>query len=109
MPSRGSEGLDFTPILTHYLFLFTSVLAIVSLPSSIDIIGHVHLQSGCMVCHFHFSNFRRSSYVFVRDAQRSDIDIIRDFQAALRVTSGLLYFLNYSSSLASFTPSRQMQ
>ncbi|KXN88939.1 High osmolarity signaling protein SHO1 [Leucoagaricus sp. SymC.cos] len=28
MPPRGSEGLDFTPILTHYLFLFTSVLAI---------------------------------------------------------------------------------
>ena len=30
MPPRGNEGLDFTPILTHYLFLFTSVLAIVS-------------------------------------------------------------------------------
>ncbi|KAF9011072.1 hypothetical protein BDQ17DRAFT_1233640 [Cyathus striatus] len=30
MPPRGSEGLDFTPILTHYLFLFTSVLAIAS-------------------------------------------------------------------------------
>ncbi|KAF8973495.1 hypothetical protein BDZ97DRAFT_1900338 [Flammula alnicola] len=30
MPPRGaSEGLDFTPILTHYLFLFTSFLAIV--------------------------------------------------------------------------------
>ncbi|KAJ3575246.1 hypothetical protein NP233_g1230 [Leucocoprinus birnbaumii] len=28
MPPRGSEGLDFTPILTHYLFLFTSILAI---------------------------------------------------------------------------------
>ena len=30
MPPRGNEGLDFTPILTHYLFLFTSVLSIVS-------------------------------------------------------------------------------
>ncbi|KAI0032156.1 hypothetical protein K488DRAFT_50551 [Vararia minispora EC-137] len=29
MPPRGSEGLDFTPILTHYLFLFTTILAIV--------------------------------------------------------------------------------
>ncbi|KAF9446116.1 hypothetical protein P691DRAFT_794960 [Macrolepiota fuliginosa MF-IS2] len=35
MPPRGSEGLDFTPILTHYLFLFTSVLAIVSLSYSL--------------------------------------------------------------------------
>ncbi|TFK41957.1 hypothetical protein BDQ12DRAFT_703420 [Crucibulum laeve] len=30
MPPRGNEGLDFTPILTHYLFLFTSILAVVS-------------------------------------------------------------------------------
>lgn len=30
MPPRGSEGLDFTPILTHYLFLFTAILAVVS-------------------------------------------------------------------------------
>ena len=29
MPPRGSEGLDFTPILTHYLFLFTSILSFV--------------------------------------------------------------------------------
>lgn len=32
MPPRGNEGLDFTPILTHYLFLFTSILAVVCLP-----------------------------------------------------------------------------
>lgn len=32
MPPRGSEGLDFTPILTHYLFLFTSILAVVRIP-----------------------------------------------------------------------------
>ncbi|KAF8831972.1 hypothetical protein F5051DRAFT_402756 [Lentinula edodes] len=30
MPPRGNEGLDFTPILTHYLFLFTSLLAILA-------------------------------------------------------------------------------
>ena len=30
MPPRGSEGYDFTPILTHYLFLFTTILAAVS-------------------------------------------------------------------------------
>ena len=30
MPPRGSEGLDFTPILTHYLFLFTAILSVVS-------------------------------------------------------------------------------
>jgi hypothetical protein len=30
MPPRGSEGLDFTPILTHYFFLSTFVFAIVS-------------------------------------------------------------------------------
>ncbi|KAH9835882.1 uncharacterized protein C8Q71DRAFT_763850 [Rhodofomes roseus] len=29
MPPRGSEGLDFTPILTHYLFLFTAILSVV--------------------------------------------------------------------------------
>ncbi|KAI0248344.1 hypothetical protein BJV78DRAFT_1284863 [Lactifluus subvellereus] len=31
MPPRGSnERLDFTPILTHYLFLFTSVFAVIA-------------------------------------------------------------------------------
>ncbi|KAF8220798.1 hypothetical protein L208DRAFT_1416133 [Tricholoma matsutake] len=31
MPPRGNnEGLDFTPILTHYLFLFTSILAVLA-------------------------------------------------------------------------------
>jgi SHO1 osmosensor len=30
-PMRNSEGYDFTPILTHYVFLLTSVLAIVSM------------------------------------------------------------------------------
>ncbi|KAH7886014.1 hypothetical protein F5I97DRAFT_1809576 [Phlebopus sp. FC_14] len=30
MPPRGNEGLDFTPILTHYLFLFTTILAILA-------------------------------------------------------------------------------
>lgn len=42
MPPRGSEGLDFTPILTHYLFLFTSVLAIVSSPP-LDSIDHMSI------------------------------------------------------------------
>ncbi|KAK2461507.1 hypothetical protein APHAL10511_005970 [Amanita phalloides] len=28
MPPRPNEALDFTPILTHYLFLFTSILGI---------------------------------------------------------------------------------
>lgn len=28
MPPRGNEALDFTPILTHYLFLFTSILSV---------------------------------------------------------------------------------
>jgi hypothetical protein len=31
-PRAASEGLDFTPILTHYLFLFTTCLAVVSSP-----------------------------------------------------------------------------
>ncbi|KAI5826160.1 high osmolarity signaling protein SHO1 [Schizophyllum commune Tattone D] len=30
MPPRGNEGLDFTPIITHYLFLFTSILAFIA-------------------------------------------------------------------------------
>ncbi|KAJ6611469.1 hypothetical protein B0H10DRAFT_2223989 [Mycena sp. CBHHK59/15] len=30
MPPRGNEGLDFTPILTHYLFLLTTILAFVA-------------------------------------------------------------------------------
>ncbi|TFK26697.1 hypothetical protein FA15DRAFT_667176 [Coprinopsis marcescibilis] len=30
MPPRGSGGFDFTPILTHYLFLFTSILSIIA-------------------------------------------------------------------------------
>lgn len=33
MPPRANDGLDFTPILTHYLFLFTTVLAVVRAPS----------------------------------------------------------------------------
>ena len=32
MPPRGNEALDFTPILTHYLFLFTSILSVVRSP-----------------------------------------------------------------------------
>lgn len=32
MPPRGSEGLNFGPILTHYLFLFTSILSVVRIP-----------------------------------------------------------------------------
>lgn len=31
MPPRGNEGYDFTPIVTHYLFLFTTILAVVSI------------------------------------------------------------------------------
>ncbi|CAK5264822.1 unnamed protein product [Mycena citricolor] len=30
MPPRGNTGLDFTPILTHYVFLLTTILAIVA-------------------------------------------------------------------------------
>ncbi|KAG9314156.1 hypothetical protein JVU11DRAFT_4942 [Chiua virens] len=30
MPPRANDGLDFTPILTHYLFLFTTVLSILA-------------------------------------------------------------------------------
>ncbi|KIJ65069.1 hypothetical protein HYDPIDRAFT_110965 [Hydnomerulius pinastri MD-312] len=30
MPPRGNEGLDFTPILTHYLFLFTTILSVLA-------------------------------------------------------------------------------
>lgn len=33
MPPRGSEGLNFSPILTHYLFLFTSILSVVRIPN----------------------------------------------------------------------------
>ena len=33
MPPRGSEGLDFTPVLTHYLFLLTTILAVVRNPA----------------------------------------------------------------------------
>ncbi|KAH6916636.1 hypothetical protein BKA70DRAFT_1137816 [Coprinopsis sp. MPI-PUGE-AT-0042] len=29
MPPRGSAGFDVTPILSHYLFLFTSILAVI--------------------------------------------------------------------------------
>lgn len=29
MPPRGNEGLDFTPIATHYVFLVTTVLAVI--------------------------------------------------------------------------------
>jgi len=30
MPPRGTEGLDFTPIITHYLFLFTTILSVIA-------------------------------------------------------------------------------
>ena len=39
MPPRGSEGLDFTPILTHYLFLFTSILSFVTV--SLPLFSHL--------------------------------------------------------------------
>ncbi|EGO04251.1 hypothetical protein SERLA73DRAFT_173682 [Serpula lacrymans var. lacrymans S7.3] len=30
MPPRGNEGLDFTHILTHYLFFFTSIISVLA-------------------------------------------------------------------------------
>ncbi|KAN0100417.1 hypothetical protein V8E55_000401 [Tylopilus felleus] len=30
MAPRGNDGLDFTPILTHYLFLFTTVISVLA-------------------------------------------------------------------------------
>ena len=64
MPPRGNEGLDFTPILTHYLFLFTSILAVVSVPSYLGIerkISHrIHGSSdtGWLVCSLHITSSR---------------------------------------------------
>lgn len=63
MPPRGSEGLDFTPILTHYLFLFTSILAIVSISCPITLKIHSSSPTGCLVYNIYLPGFRRSPYV----------------------------------------------
>lgn len=58
MPPRGSEGLDFTPISTHYLFLFTTILAVVCLnppnffnflliASTASMVHRIHLTVYC--------------------------------------------------------------
>ena len=47
MPPRGSEGLDFTPILTHYVFLLTTILAI--LGWFIAFIGQALATAQCML------------------------------------------------------------
>lgn len=47
MPPRGNEGLDFTPILTQYLFLFTSVLSVVC--------ANPIPRHHCIVTHYNFS------------------------------------------------------
>ena len=44
MPPRGSEGLDFTPVLTHYLFLFTSILSFVRFSLSVFLFTHYFTQ-----------------------------------------------------------------
>ncbi|KAG6811573.1 hypothetical protein H0H92_006822 [Tricholoma furcatifolium] len=61
MPPRGSEGLDFTPILTHYLFLFTTILAILFL-----ILGVIYtLASDSISMHrFQISIFGAIAIVF---------------------------------------------
>jgi SHO1 osmosensor len=61
MHPRGNEGLDFTPILTHYLFLFTSVLSIVcylpKCPGNVfSLILNFHLPVG-MVYSFHITGY----------------------------------------------------
>ena len=65
MPPRGSnERLDFTPILTHYLFLFTSVFAVVSLLPwhPLDHVSFLLMLKilACMVHRFYSSDCRHS-------------------------------------------------
>ena len=58
MPPRGNnEGLDFTPILTHYLFLFTSILAVVSFIFIILSLSP-HRVIASMVYRFHRTSHR---------------------------------------------------
>ena len=65
MPPRGNEGYDFTPILTHYLFLFTTILAVVSnlfLPLLLlrfvvlNTVVHMRLSAGRLVHCFYRSS-----------------------------------------------------
>jgi len=48
MPPRGNEGLDFTPIITHYLFLFTTVLSGVRF-TLFHASDDTDMSTGCMV------------------------------------------------------------
>jgi hypothetical protein len=69
MPPRGSnERLDFTPILTHYLFLFTTIFAVVSiLPGTAKTV----LARQCRHASSPASNIHRMAY----DQQRQGIFI----------------------------------
>ena len=54
MPPRGNEALDFTPILTHYLFLFTSILSVVRSPFATSCV--VDRALAWLVHSFHLTN-----------------------------------------------------
>jgi len=61
MPPRGSEGLDFTPILTHYLFLFTTILAVVC-PQPLSLFNSLLTASTVsMVYRIHLTMYRNCS------------------------------------------------
>jgi len=64
-PPRGSQGYDFTPVVTHYVLLFTFVLAIVRLvavsPVEIYMLNAV-IRVGGMANSLHWA-MRRNSEV----------------------------------------------
>ena len=64
MHPRGSQGLDFTPILTHYLFLFTTILAVVRLQSFPSPAPSYPVSIARMVHRVHIPSYsNRSMYV----------------------------------------------
>ena len=69
-PPRGSQGYDFTPVVTHYILLFTFVLAIVRLvavsPVEIYMLNAV-IRVGGMANSLHWA-MRRDSEVYVTTA-----------------------------------------
>lgn len=112
MPPRGNEGLDFTPILTHYLFLFTSILAVVRFPAYTFKLTPLTLHSGWLVCSLHIPGCcHRRTYVSLLFVLPLVYGSNRLHQSAMVMSAscGSPFFSNSSSSSASSTPSQAIR
>jgi hypothetical protein len=61
MPPRGNQRFDFTPIVTHYLFLVTTLLAVASIPSYYRALQSSHFITDWLVYCVHLTMYRHRS------------------------------------------------